>query len=207
MTSLAAKLCDPSHLHVFTMRYENSYSEDTFYAERLCQLHGFSRDDIVKHLSDVIRACETHDPNTIRAAVPMYLLAKHIAEETDVKVVLSGEGADEIFAGYNYFRLALDGDSVNEECARLVRNIHTFDLLRADRCFAAFGLEVRVPYLDRDVIARVATFKGRLKMFMNREEKTLLRRAFADFEDLQKTGILRRAKERFSDGIHVPEDL
>ena len=154
-------------IRVFTMRYKSGQSDDAFYASLLCKHLGFDH-EIVEFgpedlddatVREVVRACETCDPNTVRAAIPMFLLARHIATATDVKVILSGEGADELLGGYGYFRLAPDAEAASDECARLLRNLHMFDLLRADRCFAAHGLEVRVPFLD---VALVRWAAGRL---------------------------------------------
>ena len=216
ITSLTARLSDPTKMHVFTMEYANGTSEDAFYASMLCARHKFKH-TVVKFdakqvqecLTTVIATCETYDPNTIRAAIPMYLLAKHIAENTDIKVILSGEGADELFAGYSYFKRA-DAASLNAESRRLIKNVHMFDLLRADRCFAAFGLECRVPYLDRDLISFVSCIEGEHKMFQKGAEKMLLRNAFADLKDLADLRILSRTKEKFSDGCgfsYVPQLL
>ena len=220
ITSIAARCVDPTKLHVFTMQYDKGSSEDAFYAERLCNHHGykhtivkFSREQFIEVIPKVIETCETYDPNTVRAAIPMYLLAKHIAENTDIKVILSGEGADELFAGYLYFKLASTGAGarvLNEETHRLLRNIHQFDLLRADRCFAAFGLEVRVPYLDKDLLLYVKHLDGEYKMFENGAEKMLLRSAFDSYEDIKMLRILDRPKEKFSDGCgfsYVPDLL
>lgn len=148
-------------LHAFSIEFSDAHarSPDALYAQILTThldiRHTrvtFNMTDIQKNLRAVIGVCETYDPNTIRAAIPMYILAKYIREHTHYKVILSGEGADEVFCGYNYFGRAPTGGDIGRESERLVRNIHMFDLLRADRCFAAFGLEVRVPFLDVDVL-------------------------------------------------------
>ena len=201
---------------VFTMRYGPGASEDAFYAMMLCTRFGceheivtFGPEDLSEDtISAVVRACETCDPNTIRAALPMFLLARHISTTTDVKVILSGEGADELFGGYGYFRLAPDPSHADAECARLLSNLHMFDLLRADRCFAAHGLEVRVPYLDIDLVHGVSTQVSPGER--TRGEKQLLRDAVSDFRDLSDLRILDRPKEKFSDGAgfsYVPDLL
>ena len=201
------------------MRYREGRSDDAFYAGLLCAHLGVDHrtfefgpddlEDIDATATAVIRACETSDPNTIRAAIPMYLLAKAIRTEApEVKVVLSGEGADELFGGYNYFRLAPDAASASAECDRLLRNLHMFDLLRADRCFAAHGLEVRVPFLDPaliDVVRAGVSAERRVS-----GEKQLLRDAVADVDALSRFRILDRDKEKFSDGAgftYVPDLL
>jgi asparagine synthase (glutamine-hydrolysing) len=221
VTCIACTMRDPGLLRVFTIEYDEGFSEDAFYARMLCEKLGvchtvvrFSRDEVVASIEPVIVQCETYDPNTVRAAIPMYLLAKHIAEQTDVKVVLSGEGADELFAGYNYFRYAAP-DEVAPETRRLLGNLRMFDLLRADRCFAAFGLEVRVPYLDQDLVRLVAADAAPVakrpheplavddlmpRPRYSHQEKQLLRSSFAHLDVLRDLRILDRGKERFSDG-------
>jgi asparagine synthase (glutamine-hydrolysing) len=206
-------------MKVFTMRYRNGQSDDAFYAALLCAHLGcvhetieFGPEDIdvdASTIAAVIRACETCDPNTIRAAIPMYLLAKAIkARAPEVKVVLSGEGADELFGGYNYFRLAPGAEAASAECDRLLRNLHMFDLLRADRCFAAHGIEVRVPFLDPALIETVAMTCSAAERV--RGEKQLLRDAVSCYDALSRYRILDRPKEKFSDGAgftYVPDLL
>ena len=208
---------------VFTMRYANGHSDDAFYAELLCrevnssfnsfkirhETLEFSSSDLGDDTIDqVIQACETCDPNTIRAAIPMYMLAKRIREQApNVKVVLSGEGADELFGGYGYFRFAPEPNDAAKECDRLLRNIHQFDLLRADRCFAAHGLEVRVPFLDIDLVRFVQSLPTDVRIA---GEKQLLRDAVVGYEALKRCRVLDRPKEKFSDGAgfsYVPELL
>jgi asparagine synthase (glutamine-hydrolysing) len=202
-------ICDM--IHVFTMEYNNSNSEDTFYARLLCKKLGlqhtvftFDNDDIVNNYDNVVRQCETYDPNTIRAAIPMYILAHKIAENTDVKVILSGEGADELFHGYNYFHMAPSPDLAQEESIRLLQNLHMFDLLRAERCFLSAGLEVRVPFLDKYLVEYILSLPGDLfnqpTLGIQFSEKELLRNTFKYMVDLESIRILTRPKERFSDG-------
>lgn len=217
ITMITSKL-KGTKFQVFTMQYAGSHSEDAFYATLLCSTSGFdhqivqfTQPEVEKAISDVIRTCETYDPNTIRASIPMYLLARYIAEKTDIKVILSGEGADELFAGYLYFNKAPGGKAINEETRRLLDNLHMFDLLRADRCFAHFGLEIRVPFLDSELIREVLAMDGTHKKFRGGEEKALLRSAFEDYDPrLESCRILHRTKEKFSDGTggsYVPQLL
>ena len=206
-------------MRVFTMRYSEGRSDDAFYAGLLCEHLGvdhrtfeFGPEDLGDDtIAAVVRACETCDPNTIRAAIPMYLLAKAIrGQAPEVKVVLSGEGADELFGGYNYFRLAPDARAASAECDRLLKNLHMFDLLRADRCFAAHGLEVRVPFLDPALIARVRDVRVVSHERRVSGETQLLRDAVSDLDALARFRILDRPKEKFSDGAgytYVPDLL
>jgi len=163
--------------------------------------------DVAKGLAavqEVIRHLETYDITTIRASVPQYLLAQYVARHTNVKVVLSGEGSDELFGGYLYSHLAPSNDALQEDSARLVRELQYFDVLRTDRTTAAHGLEVRVPFLDRDFIQLVGALPARYKNpnassgHPARIEKALLREAFAH-EAMIPNEILQRTKDAFSD--------
>ena len=192
----------------FSMQYDSrgSSSDDAMYASLFLQQQGvphtavkFEQANISKWYGEVVRVCESYDPNTIRAALPMFLLAKHIAETTDYKVLLSGEVSDEVMLGYNYFLQVPDAARANAESTRLVKNIHSFDLLRADRVFAAHGLEVRVPFADRDFLRFMFQTDAQLRSFQDGVEKALLRKAFSDITSLQH--VLWRPKERASDGV------
>ena len=192
----------------FSMQYEDprSSSDDAMYAEmflRSLQVPHtavtFSRSDIQNWYTEVVQVCETYDPNTVRAALPMFLLAKHISTHTDYKVLLSGENADEVMLGYNYFHQVPDSISANQESMRLVKNIHSFDILRADRVFAAHGLEIRVPFADRNFLKFMFYTDAKLRSFRDGVEKALLRDAFSHISALQC--LIRRPKERASDGV------
>lgn len=158
----------------------------------------FTIQEGIDALSDVIRHLETYDVTTIRASTPMYLMARRI-RAMGVKMVLSGEGADEIFGGYLYFHRAPDARALHEETIRKIDRLHLYDCLRANKAMAAWGVEARVPFLDRaflDVAMQVApdakmTTGGRM-------EKHILRVAFAS--DLPEA-IAWRQKEQFSDGV------
>jgi asparagine synthase (glutamine-hydrolysing) len=206
------------NLHVFTMCYKGSRSEDAFFAKLLCDklrlkhtIFEFERSEVLETIPKVIEVCETYDPNTIRAAIPMYLLAHKIANNTDIKVILSGEGADELFHGYNYFNRAPTGNDEKKEAERLINNIHMFDLLRAERCFSSAGLEIRVPFLDQNLVSYIQTLDN--KTIWNNQtqvEKKLLRDTFSYITELTESRILERTKERFSDGCgfnYVPQLL
>lgn len=226
VTALAAREARKTGmpLRAFTIRFAEGASEDAFYARLLCERLGVELEEVTfdaagvrEAIEPVIRTLESCDVQTVRAAIPMYLLAKHIGTQTDVRVVLSGEGSDELFAGYRYFSLAPSVDEVAKESERLVGILHMFDLLRADRCFAAFGVEVRVPFLDRDLVDYVASLgsESRRDLMWRTDEKALLRDAFRGASDeigraLSAIRILDRPKERFSDGCgfsYVPSLL
>ncbi|MBW3552822.1 MAG: asparagine synthase B [Gemmatimonadetes bacterium] len=149
-------------------------------------------------LADVIYHLETYDVTTIRAGTPMYLMARRI-RSTGVKMVLSGEGADEVFGGYLYFHRAPDPRSFHEETLRKLDRLHLYDCLRANKAMAAWGVEARVPFLDRDFLDVAMGMDPAAKMAgPGRPEKRILREAFAD---LLPASIVWRQKEQFSDGV------
>lgn len=149
-------------------------------------------------LHDVIYHIETYDVTTVRASTPMYLIARKI-KSMGVKMVLSGEGADEIFGGYLYFHKAPDARALHEETVRKLEQLHWFDCLRANKSMAAWGVEARVPFLDREFMETAMTLNPESKLSRNgRMEKQLLRDAFGDY---LPDSIRNRQKEQFSDGV------
>ena len=149
-------------------------------------------------IPDVIYHLETYDVTTIRAATPMYLMARRI-HAMGIKMVLSGEGADEIFGGYLYFHRAPDARSFHEETVRKLDRLHLYDCLRANKSMAAWGVEARVPFLDREFLDVAMTIDAADKMAgPGRMEKHILREAFAD---ALPASIAWRQKEQFSDGV------
>jgi asparagine synthase (glutamine-hydrolysing) len=149
-------------------------------------------------LSDVIYHLETYDVTTIRASTPMYLMARRI-RAMGIKMVLSGEGSDEIFGGYLYFHRAPDARSFHDETVRKLDRLHLFDCLRANKAMAAWGVEARVPFLDKEFLDAAMSIDPAAKMAgAGRIEKRILREAFAD---LLPESIAWRQKEQFSDGV------
>ena len=149
-------------------------------------------------LSDVIRHLETFDVTTVRASTPMYLMARRI-KAMGIKMVLSGEGADEVFGGYLYFHRAPDWRAFHEETVRKLDQLHKYDCLRANKSMAAWGVEARVPFLDREFLDVAMALDPEAKRpAEGRMEKDILRRAF---EGLLPDEILWRQKEQFSDGV------
>ncbi len=153
-------------------------------------------------LSDVVYHLETFDITTIRAATPMYLMMRKI-RAMGIKMILSGEGADEVFGGYLYFHKAPNGRELHDETVRKVQNLHLYDCLRANKSCAAWGVEARVPFLDREFLDVAMTIDPALKIPRNAPrpapiEKYLLRAAF---EGCVPEQVLWRQKEQFSDGV------
>ena len=159
-------------------------------------------EDALKAIPDVIKTIETYDITTIRASTPMYLLCKWIKENFKETVIFSGEGSDEVFGGYLYFHNAPDDYELHRETIRLVSNLHVYDVLRADRCTSGNSLELREPFLDKELINYVCNLQGRYKSPMNGYEKFLLRRAFKGY--LPKS-VLWRKKAAFSDAVSGSE--
>jgi len=149
-------------------------------------------------IRDVIYFLETYDVTTVRASTPMYLLAR-IIKSMGIKMVLSGEGADEIFGGYLYFHKAPNAKEFHEETVRKLNKLHLYDCLRANKSMAAWGVECRVPFLDKDFLDASMAINPKDKMIgTDKMEKWILRKAFEN--ELPKN-ILWRQKEQFSDGV------
>lgn len=157
----------------------------------------FTIDEALTHVEQVIYDIESYDTTTVRASIPMWLLCKHIKEHTDCRYIFSGEGSDEIFGGYLYFHNAPNAEAFSRENIRRLRLIHQFDGLRADRCAAAHGLDLTVPFLDKHLIHYVMTLNQSLKI--SKPEKALLRRHFEN--DYLPHDILWRQKDGMSDAV------
>lgn len=163
----------------------------------------FSVEEGVAILDQLIWQIETYDVTSVRASVPMYFLSKKITD-TGVKVVLSGEGADEIFGGYLYFRNAPNAEEFQKETIERVQKLFTADLLRADKSTMSHGLEARVPFLDKEFLNVAVRIKPHEKQPKNYEgkEKYILRKAFDTPNDpYLPDEVLWRQKEQFSDGV------
>eukprot|EP00040_Diaphanoeca_grandis_P040029 m.260992 g.260992 ORF g.260992 m.260992 type:complete len:566 (+) comp41038_c0_seq1:143-1840(+) len=162
----------------------------------------FTVEEGLDAVRDVIYHLETYDVTTIRAATPMFLMSRKI-RAMGIKMVLSGEGADEIFGGYLYFHKAPNKEEFHKECVDKVADLHKFDCLRANKSTMAWGVEARVPFLDYDFLEYAMSIDPEEKLIKNgRIEKDILRQAFDTPENpyLPKE-ILFRQKEQFSDGV------
>jgi asparagine synthase (glutamine-hydrolysing) len=190
-------------LHSFAIGLEGS--PDLAAAEIAAQAlgtvhHGFryTFEEGLDALPEVIRHVETYDVTTIRASTPMFLLGRRI-KAMGVKMVLSGEGSDEIFGGYLYFHKAPDAREFHAETVRKIDALHLYDCARANKSLMAWGVEARVPFLDLEFLDVAMRMDARYKMAGNgRIEKGVLREAFAG---ALPDSILWRQKEQFSDGV------
>ena len=156
-------------------------------------------DDVVASLEDVVALLGTYDITTIRASMGMYLVCKYIHEHTDIRVLLTGEISDELF-GYKYTDFAPSAQAFQEEARKRVRELHMYDVLRADRCISVNSLEARVPFGDLDFARYVMALNPRLKLNTYGKGKYLLRHAF-EGTGLLPDDILWREKAAFSDAV------
>ena len=195
-------------LHSFAIGLEGS--PDLLAAKKAADYIGtvhhevhFTIQEALDALPDVIYHIETYDITTVRASTPMYLLAR-VIKSMGIKMVLSGEGSDELFGGYLYFHKAPDAKEFHEELVRKMSKLHLYDCLRANKSLMAWGVEGRVPFLDKDFIDIAMRLNPADKMSIRLEdgkqriEKWILRKAF---EDLLPESICWRQKEQFSDGV------
>ena len=149
-------------------------------------------------IRDVIYFIETYDVTTVRASTPMYLLAR-VIKSMGIKMVLSGEGADEVFGGYLYFHKAPTPQAFHEETVRKLSKLHLYDCLRANKSLSAWGVEGRVPFLDKEFLDVAMRLNPAAKMCPGRSiEKRIVREAFAD---MLPESVAWRQKEQFSDGV------
>ncbi len=199
-------------LKTFSIGLEDS--TDEYYA-RLVSKHidsehthiKFEQEDFINALREVIYATETYDITTVRASTGQYLVSKWIAKNTDIKVLLIGDGSDELTAGYMYFHKAPTYIDLHLENVRLLEDIHYYDVLRADRGIAENGLEARVPFLDHRFVDLYLSIDPKLRHPISYKEynnmpleKWLLRESF-NLDNYLPTEVLFRKKEAFSDGV------
>lgn len=190
-------------LHSFSVGLEGS--PDLAAAQKVADMIGtihhpiiFTIQQGIDALKEVIYHIETYDVTTIRASTPMYLMARQI-KAMGIKMVLSGEGADELFGGYLYFHKAPNAQEFHEELNRKVSKLHMFDCLRANKSMAAWGVEARVPFLDKEFVDVAMRINPDAKMCNDGKiEKHILR---AGFDGYLPDEVLWRQKEQFSDGV------
>lgn len=210
-SSIAARLLaeQGKKLHSFSIGLDQE-APDAIAARKVAAFLGTEHHEVhftiqqgIEILDKLIWHLETYDVTSVRASTPMYFLSKAITD-LGIKVVLSGEGADEIFGGYLYFRNAPSIDDFQKETIERVQKLFTADLLRADKSTMAHGLEARVPFLDKAFLDVAMTIKAEEKQpkTYNGVEKYILRKAFDDTENpYLPQEVLWRQKEQFSDGV------
>ena len=179
---------------------------DLKYAKQVAEYIGsdhteviITKEDVLSSLEEVIKILGTFDITTIRASMGMYLLCKKIHETTDVRVLLTGEISDELF-GYKYTDFAPNAEEFQKESEKRIRELHMYDVLRADRCISVNSLEARVPFGDLDFVQYVMSIDPKMKMNKYNMGKYLLRHAFEDTKCLPQN-ILFRDKAAFSDAV------
>ncbi len=190
-------------LHSFAIGLEGSpdLEKAREVAEYIGSIHHeihFTIQEGLDAIRDVIYHLETYDVTTIRASTPMYLMGR-VIKSMGIKMVLSGEGSDEIFGGYLYFHKAPSAQHFHEETVRKVGKLHLYDCLRANKSMAAWGVETRVPFLDKEFMDVAMRLNPQDKMITKgKMEKQILREAFAEY---LPASVAWRQKEQFSDGV------
>ncbi len=204
---LVEQLNNPKDLHTFSIGMKGG--TDLKFAKEVAEHLGTTHHEVVvteKEMLDALphalQSMETFDTTTVRAGTGMWLLSQWIAKHSDVRVIFSGEGADELSGSYLYFRMAPSAEAYHNECLRLCKDLHRFDVLRADQSTASAGLEVRVPFLDKaftNLYLHVDPELRRPRDISGKQiEKYLLRKSF---EHYLPSSVAWRIKEAFSDGV------
>lgn len=193
--------CPPLHSFAIGLEGSPDLAAAREAAEHIGTVHHevhFTIQEGLDAIWDVIYHLETYDVTTIRASTPMYLLAR-VIKSMGIKMVLSGEGSDELFGGYLYFHKAPNAREFHDETVRKLSQLHLFDCLRANKSLAAWGVEGRVPFLDKEFMDIAMRFNPAAKMpSEGKIEKWVVRKAF---EDYLPANIVWRQKEQFSDGV------
>jgi len=225
ITALVNEYCvknKMTQLETYSIGLEGS--DDLMYAKKVADYLGTKHTEVVLQESDflhaipyVIKDIESYDTTTVRASIGNWLIGKYISEHSEAKVIFNGDGSDELTGGYLYVGSAYDTIEYDKECRRLLKYIHTFDVLRSDKCISSHGLEPRTPFLDREWVQYYLSIpihircKTRDMARKNKEpfvEKYLLRNSFSidnfknsESKQLLPDEILFRRKEAFSDGV------
>ena len=209
ITALVNSFLPKGVLETYSIGMENS--TDLYYARKVANHLGTKHTEIIlseneffESIPEVIKAIESYDTTTVRASVGNYLIGKYIKQHSDAKVIFNGDGADELMGGYRYFNKNKDHLEFDNECRRLLRDIHLFDVLRSDKCISSHGLEPRTPFLDRKFVQYYLSIPSTLRCHTinNKCEKYLLRNAINEMNPgLLPPEVLFRTKEAFSDGV------
>lgn len=211
ITALVAKYYKESGTKLKTYSIGLEGAEDLKYARIVADYIGtdhheyvVTKDEMLYAIDEVIKNIESYDITTVRASIPMYLLSKYIKENTDTTIIFSGEGSDEASGSYIYFHNAPNEIEFQKEIIRLLKDLQYFDVLRCDKTTASNGLEVRVPFLDKDFLKYYVGLHAKYKLPNNYSmEKFLLRKAF---KDILPSEVTWRIKEGMSDGVSSHSD-
>lgn len=205
IVAIATKILGPQNIVCFSVGINGS--PDVEAAKKVVEYLGIKNHHIVPFSVDlgltlipnVIKTIETYDITTIRASTPQYVMANYISKNTDIRVLLSGEGSDEIHGSYRYFRDAPDLVQFHNETIRLLEELYYFDNKRTDRTMAGHGLEVRVPFLDFEYVEFITRINPKFLMYRkDHMEKQIVRDSFKGYLPDE---ILYRSKEAFSDAV------
>lgn len=204
VASILCKLLGPKNVKTYSIGMEGSI--DLRYAKEVSNFLGtvhtevlFTAEEGIACIPEVIRDIESYDITTIRASVGMWMLARYISKNTDDIVILSGEGSDELFCGYLYFHYAPTMDELEAESCRLIDRMYEYDVLRADRSVSSHGLELRVPFLDKNMVKLCLSIPSENKAPHYKIEKHLLRTSFIN--SFLPDTVLWRRKDGMSDGV------
>jgi asparagine synthase (glutamine-hydrolysing) len=206
VAALAARYCRQHGTILETFSIGLPGSEDLKFSSKVAEHIGSkhtqiicSEDEFFDSIPNVIRDIESYDTTSVRASVGNWNVGKYIKENSEAKVILNGDGADELMGGYLYFSACPDKEEFDKECRRLLQDIHCFDVLRSDKSIASHGLEPRTPYLDKDFVDAYMSMPIDVRFH---KDKYLMRNIINAFDPhLIPSEILYRKKEAFSDGV------
>ena len=201
ISAIAAKISLPLHSFAIGLKGSPDLAAARKVSEHIATTHHeveYTVQEGLDAIRDVIYHIETYDVTTVRASTPMYLISRYI-KSLGIKMVLSGEGADEIFGGYLYFHKAPNAEEFHKETVRKLSKLHQYDCLRANKSLASWGVEGRVPFLDKEFLDVAMRLNPKDKMAGNGKiEKYIIRKAFEDYLPHE---VVWRQKEQFSDGV------
>ena len=209
IAALVARNYQPGTLETFSIGIKGS--TDLYYAKMVAdhiqtKHHHIelTEQDFLDAIEEVIYNIESYDTTSVRASVGNYLVSKYIKENTECIVIYNGDGSDEVCGSYLYLKNAPNDQEFHDECTKLLKEIHCFDVLRSDRCVSENGLEPRTPFLDKSFVNYYMSINPSLRTSKDRMEKFILRESF-NGTGLLPDEVLWRQKEAFSDGVSGKE--